>query len=138
MRIYGIILLGILLMGTLAVCAGNSNQTFNQDDLKAVKQACLDYVEGYYESNGERVAKGVHADLVKRSIKNDTIIEMSRAKLIEAATSKQRTKPEITVEVFDIYGNIAIAKITSGFVDYAELAKINNNWQVVNVLWSNK
>jgi hypothetical protein len=63
---------------------------------------------------------------------------MSRAKLIEAATSKQRVKPEITVEVFDICGNIAIAKITSGFVDYAELAKINNNWQVVNVLWSNK
>jgi hypothetical protein len=38
MRIYGIILLGILLIGTIAVCvcAGNSNQTFNQEDLKAV------------------------------------------------------------------------------------------------------
>ncbi len=133
------VILGVMLllaMG-LSVLAAGEEQKFNPDEVKAVKQACLDYVEGYFDSDGNRIAQGVHPSLVKRTIKGNTILEMTREQLIGVAVAKKRAKPPITVEVYDIYNGLAVAKITSGFVDYVQVAKFEDKWQVVNVLWGN-
>jgi pyruvate/oxaloacetate carboxyltransferase len=140
MKTWFMLFIGILILGTVCAAAEYTPAPVdrNSEDYKLIKQACLDYVEGYYESNAARIEKGVHPDLVKRTIRNEAIIEMPRTKLIEAAVGKTRVKPKkITVEIYDIMGNIALAKITSGFVDYAQVGKVNGKWQVINVLWAN-
>jgi hypothetical protein len=109
-------------------------KSFNQSEVDAVKKACLDYVEGFYESSANRIKNGVHPSLVKRDAK---LKSMTRDELVSIATSNKWTKPAggITVEVYDISGNMASVRIISEYVDYAHLLKENGKWQVVNVLW---
>jgi hypothetical protein len=115
----------------------SSAQKFDPEDVKGITKACMDYVEGYFESSRDRVSEGVNDALAKRTIKDNKIIEMNKEQLINAAISKTRNKPSITVKIFDIYNGIASTSVTSGFIDYCQLAKINGKWQVMNVLWIN-
>ena len=48
-----------------------SSRKSQSNELETVKAACLDYVEGWFDSNTERVSYGVHPDLVKRIPKPD-------------------------------------------------------------------
>lgn len=112
----------------------NTTMKLNDREVKEITKACLDYVEGYFESSKDRIENGVHQKLVKRDAKMN---EMTRDQLVQYAVSKKRDKPKngIIVTVFDISGNIAIARIDSEFVDYAQLLRIDGKWQVINVLW---
>ena len=112
-----------------------SNSRPNAKEVEAVKATCLDYVEGWFDSSTDRVKSGVHPTLVKRIPKDNVLNEMTRDQLIESVKMKKKNKPEIVVEVYDVFKDIALAKVTSGFVDYVQLAKIDGRWQVVNVLW---
>jgi hypothetical protein len=112
-----------------------SSSNSKSDEVAAVKTACLDYVEGWFDSSTERVERSVHPDLVKRIPKDNALNEMTRDVLIKSTKMKKKSRPEIVVEVYDVFKDIALAKVTSGFVDYVQLAKIEGRWQVVNVLW---
>ena len=61
--------------------------------------------------------------------------------MIEAANAgmgKDLEKAKaVKAEILCVYKNIASVKIISAdFVDLAQIAKINDQWQVVNVLWA--
>lgn len=110
---------------------------FDPEDVKGITKACMDYIEGFYEHSKERVETGMNPALVKRIIVNgNQIQEMTRDQVV-AATVKdvKRTKPDITVKIFDIYQGIAAAKISSSYIDYCQLAKIDGKWQIINILW---
>jgi len=115
-------------------------------DSSGIRQAALDYIEGYYEGNAERMARAVHPELAKRIVRvNDqgrymlgqmsamTLVEGTRAGGGKDTPVAERRKD---VTIFDIYQNAASAKIyASGWVDYLHLAKWNGRWVIVNVLW---
>ncbi len=116
-----------------------------KDEL-AIKQAALDYIEGWYEANPERMERALHPDLVKRyviklptgkeileSVSAQAMVEMTRA---GGGSKTPREKQQNEVVVLDIDGGIATAKATSAdYVDYLQLAKTNSQWKIVNVLW---
>lgn len=116
-----------------------------KDEL-AVKQAALDYIEGWYEANPERMERALHPDLVKRyviklptgkeileSVSAQAMVEMTRA---GGGSKTPKEKQQNEVVVLDIDGDIATAKATSAdYVDYLQLAKTNGQWKIVNVLW---
>ncbi len=118
----------------------------DDDEKKAIEQAALDYVQGYFEGSGERMERGLNPQLQKvvvRKLPNgrDIITLTSRSSLIEAASAEMGTDLEkakaVKAEILCIYKNIASVKITSAdFIDLAQIAKINGQWQVVNVLWA--
>lgn len=115
-------------------------------DSSGIRQAALDYIEGYYEGNGERMARAVHPELAKRIVNVDergryrlgqmsamTLVEGTRAGGGKDTPVSERRKD---VTIFDIYQNAASAKIyASAWVDYLHLAKWNGRWVIVNVLW---
>jgi putative lumazine-binding protein len=115
-------------------------------DSAGIRQAALDYIEGYYEGNAERMARAVHPELAKRIVNVDergryrlgqmsamTLVEGTRAGGGKDTPPAERRKD---VTIFDIYQNAASAKIyASGWVDYLHLAKWNGRWVIVNVLW---
>src|SRR5215813_1299159 len=43
----------------------------SEADLAAIKQTALDYIEGYYEGNAERMERALHPDLAKRIVYTD-------------------------------------------------------------------
>lgn len=116
-------------------------------DKEAIKQAALDYAEGFYEGNAERMQKAVHPDIAKRGLMQlnktgqkvlnpmnaEMLVEITRMGVGKIPADQRK----ITVEVLDIYEDIASAKVfTAKFNDYLHLAKQNGQWRIVNVLWT--
>ncbi len=118
-------------------------------DSAAIKKAALDYVEGWYEGNTERMERAVHPELAKRIVRTDQngrsrLEQMSAMTLVlgvKRGGGKDTPVEQQQKDVFilDIFQNTASAKaIMSGWIDYMHLAKWNGEWRIVNVLWELK
>ncbi len=119
-------------------------------DSAAIRQAALDYIEGYYEGDGERMEKAVHPELAKRIVRTDPKSGRSRLDQMGALTLVQGTragygkntpkeKQQKDVSILDIFEHAACVKIVAtDWVDYLHLAKFNGKWVIVNVLWELK
>ena len=121
----------------------------SKSDAELIKQAALDYIEGWYEGNAERMERAVHPDLAKRIVRTDdkgrnSLGQMSAMTLVQLARvgdgkdiPKEKQQKDVTV--LDIFGNAASAKIiASDWIDYLHLAKWRGRWVIVNVLWELK
>jgi hypothetical protein len=119
-------------------------------DSAAIRAAALDYVEGWYEGNPERMTRALHPELVKRIVVADTatgssvLQNMGASALVNGtrhgygkSTPKDRQQKE--VRILDIFGNAASARATMAeWIDYMQLAKVDGRWVIVNVLWERK
>jgi hypothetical protein len=115
-------------------------------DSAGIRQAALDYIEGYYEGDGARMERALHPELAKRIVRTNeqgrnqlgqmsamTLVQGTRAGGGKDIPVAERRKD---VTILDIYENAASARIqASGWVDYLHLAKWNGRWVIVNVLW---
>lgn len=115
-------------------------------DSSGIRQAALDYIEGYYEGDGARMERALHPELAKRIVRTNEqgrsqLGQMSAMSLVlgtragggKDVPAANRRKD---VRILDIYQNAASAKIdASDWVDYLHLAKWNGRWVIVNVLW---
>jgi len=115
-------------------------------DSAGIRQAALDYIDGYYTGDGARMERAVHPELAKRIVRTNEqgrsqLGQMSAMTLVmgtRAGGGKDTPMAERRddVTILDIYQNAASAKIyASGWVDYLHLAKWNGRWVIVNVLW---
>ena len=115
-------------------------------DSSGIRQAALDYIEGYYDGDGTRMERALHPELAKRIVRTNEqgrsqLGQMSAMSLVLGTragggkdTPVAERRKDITI--FDIYQNAASAKIdATGWVDYLHLAKWNGRWVIVNVLW---
>jgi len=130
--------------------AGSSAQTVGSDaDKAAITATALDYIEGWYEGNSERMERALHPDLAKRIVRtNDQgqsmLQQMSAMGLVQGvkrgggkSTPKERQEKEVTI--LDLYRNAASVKVVaSDWIDYLHVAKFSGRWVIVNVLWELK
>lgn len=135
----------LLFTGTAFSQTDNSREA----DREAIRQTALDYIEGWYEGNGDRMERALHADLAKRIVRiNDKrqsmLQQMSAMGLVQGVkrgggkdTPKQRQEKEVTI--LDVYHNAASVKVVaSDWIDYLHIARFNGRWVIVNVLWELK
>lgn len=116
-------------------------------DSTAIREAALDYIEGWYTRDAERMERALHPELAKRRVYVDpgsgrsrldqqsamTLVQGTRAGY-GTRTPEARRKEEVTI--LDVYGNAASVRIdASDWVDFLHLAKWNGEWKIVNVLW---
>src|SRR5262249_42758270 len=119
-------------------------------DQAAIKQAALDYIEGWYEGNADRMERSLHPELAKRIVRTDPKTGRSRLDQMSAMTLVQGTrggfgkrtpkdKQQKDVTILDIFGNTASVKVVAtDWIDYLHIAKFNGKWVIVNVLWEMK
>jgi hypothetical protein len=124
--------------------------TSTQTDTAAITQTALDYIEGWYEGNAERMQRSLHPDLAKRIVLRDPATGRQRLDQMSAmglvlGTKRgggTRTPPERQqkdVTILDRFENAACVKIVAAdWVDYLHVAKYNGDWVIVNVLWELK
>ena len=117
------------------------------DDELAVQRAVLDYVEGVYEANPDRILRSVHPDLAKFGFgrtKDGTYqrYPMTRQGLVDLATSWNAKGDQVPadapkdVELFEVLDKIATAKATAVWgIDYFHLVKYEDGWKIVQVIW---
>jgi hypothetical protein len=141
----------ILVVGLIFCVSGVQAQTnVSETDKSAIKQTALDYIEGWYEGNAERMERALHPELAKRIVRTNPQNGQSRLDQMSALTLVQGTrrgggkqtpkdKQQKDVIILDVYGNTASVKIiASDWIDYLHIAKSNGRWVIVNVLWELK
>jgi len=119
----------------------------DQDEHNAIRQSILDYVEGWYDADVTRMARCLHPDLVKRTLGRDEQGTWRLRRTVDAARMITLTKqgggsdmPEpqrrYDSAILDVFRHVATAKCVSPeYVDYLHLAKVDDRWLIVNVLW---
>jgi hypothetical protein len=119
-------------------------------DSTAIRQAALDYIEGWYAGDADRMERALHPELAKRIVITDPqsgrqrLDQQSALTLVLGTragygrdTPAERQQKDVTI--LDMYGNAASAKIVaSDWIDYLHLARWNGEWKIVNVLWELK
>ncbi len=119
-------------------------------DSAAIRAAALDYIEGWYQGNAERMERALHPELAKRIVRTNpdngrsSLGQMSAMTLVQStrAGGGRDTPPaqqQKDVTILDIYQNAASVKVVaSTWIDYLQIAQWNGRWVIVNVLWELK
>jgi Putative lumazine-binding len=115
----------------------------------AITTVVLDYFEGWFDGNAERMRRALHPDLNKRSVR----IGAAGIKLSTPSTAQQMigwtgegegkavrpADPAIKIKVDDIYDHIATVTVHSAvYIEYLQLMKTAEGWRIVNALYMNR
>lgn len=133
----------------LAIIAATPARAQTAADSAAIRQPALDYIEGWYEGNAERMERAVHPDLAKRIVNTNpngrsvlghqsamTLVQNTRRGGGKDTPPNQQRKD---VRILDIFGNTASVRVDAGaWVDYLHIVKWNGRWVIINVLWENR
>ena len=138
-----ILTIAVALLATAAV-----GEAQDKRDTAGVRQAVLDYVEGFYQGDSTRFVRSVSPEVHKIGYSipsGSTEYRLSRMTWPQFHAYANRVKrdnrvPPATavknVVVFDVLDQTASAKLTAFWgVDYMLLAKQDGRWKVTHVLW---
>ena len=104
----------------------------------------LDYFEGWFEGDAERMDRALHSGLAKRSLgqadpDSPELRSLTKEQMVErtAAGGGTTDNPSgIDVEVVELHGTIATAVVRSSiYREYLHLVRTADGWKIVNVLW---
>jgi Putative lumazine-binding len=153
-RLIALALSLLLAVGLIEFNASAQNATApnrpNDADAAAIRQTALDYIEGWYEGNAERMERALHPELAKRIVRTDPksgrsgLGQQSAMTLVQGTrngggktTPKEKQQKDVTI--LDVFENAASVKVVaSDWIDYLHVAKWNGRWVIVNVLWELK
>lgn len=136
----------VIISGLAQPSAAQSPSAAVRDEITAT---ALDYIEGFYTGNAERMQRALHPQLAKRIVRVDPATGQSRLdmqnaeQLVGIARSRQGIAPPATqqkdVTILDVFGNAASVKVVANqWIDYLHVVKWNGRWVIVNVLWEMK
>lgn len=134
-------LISILLLPTTLVAG-------EPDEMAAIRQAALDYIESQHNVSPERMERAIHRQLAKRTYwkrqdKEEFVMETDYDTMVEVAETYNQKgdrfpeKPRKEIEILDIDGRVASVKLTANdWIDYMHLFKNDQGeWKIINVLW---
>lgn len=136
----------VLLLALIVVVPGTLRAQ-SPADSAAITQTALDYIEGWYEGNAERMERALHPQLAKRMVSIDPasgssqLNHMTAEQLVSATrggygSGTPQAERRRDVSILDIYENIASVKIVArDWIDYLQVAKFDERWVIINVLW---
>ena len=116
-------------------------------DSSAIRATALDYIDGWWAGDAERMERSLHPDLAKRIINvnpqnNRNILGHQSAMTLVQAVKRGGGKEtpvaqrKSDVKILDIFGNTSSVRVDAGlWIDYLHVAKWNGRWMIVNVLW---
>ena len=148
-KMKNILLISVIIL-TFYGLSVQAQTTVSEADKTAIKQTALDYIEGWYNGDAERMERALHPDLAKRIVrvsadnKFNRLDQMSAMSLVQGTrrgggkqTPKEKQQKDVTI--LDVFENAASVKIVaSDWIDYLHVAKFNGRWVIVNVLWELK
>lgn len=121
-------------------------------DEENVLQACYNYIDTWYRADTTLAHKSIHPSLRKAGYyymvdenKYSEQLEMPFRNFIDYAAQwnangeKANSTSPRDVRIFEISDKTAVAKVTAIWgIDYISLAKIDNTWKIINVLWQSE
>jgi hypothetical protein len=120
------------------------------EEQAAITATALDYIDGWYTADVERMTRALHPDLAKRIVRTDPATGKSVLDHMGAETLIGYTRmgggsrtPEAErhqdVTILDVFGNAACVKVVArDWIDYLHLGRVDGTWKIINVLWEMK
>jgi hypothetical protein len=114
-------------------------------DLDAIRTTVMDYFEGWFTSDRDRMERAIHPSLAKRAVIRDaeagpglSLDESPAASMVKATgegTGAKYSGP-IGCEVVHAFRYIAsVVARTDPYIEYLHLARIEGGWRIINALW---
>ena len=118
-----------------------------REDEALVKQAVMNYVDAIYNVDPGRIQRCVHPGMVKSGfffssqdgaycqayMTFDELLELARCYNQDGLIPSDAPKDVVVLDVMD---QTASAKLTAWWgVDYMHLARYENQWMIVQILW---
>ena len=138
--------LAILGLASLIASPGSTDEA----EQTAIRKAALDYIEGWFEGNAERMDRALHPQLAKRLLEvvsqtgQERFTHLTKDQMVEftkrgGGSRVPADKRDIKVTILDTTKTMAVVRSDcSQFIDYLTLAKgAGGEWKIVNVLWEN-
>ena len=114
-------------------------------DRAAIRETALNYIEGWYEGNAERMKSALHPQLAKRMVfEREGVSQLNHQTseiLVGRTASRSSDGTRLSdhrreVEILDLFGKAASVRVTAdAWVDYLHVVKWNGHWLIINVLW---
>lgn len=116
-------------------------------DKDGVRQAALDYIEGFYEGDSSRFIRSVRPEVYKYGFYRDTTgsyrgMQMqwqgfhNFANRVKRGQSRTPPNAPKEVEILDVADQTAAAKVTAWWgIDYLLMGKYDGRWMISHVLW---
>jgi hypothetical protein len=117
------------------------------NDHDVIARAALDYFEGWFDGDNERIERVLHPELAKRSLRqverdSSELRTVTKEEMVtwtaegEGKTVDAGDERRIDVDVFDVHGNIASVVVRSPiYREYLHLVRTDEGWKIVNALW---
>jgi hypothetical protein len=116
-------------------------------DSAAIRATALDYIDGWYGNNADRMERALHPKLAKRMVWADSagkshLMDLTALELIQGTKAHLPVPPaerRKDVKILSAFGNAAVVRIdASEWVDYLQEIKWNGSWKIINVVWENR
>ena len=119
----------------MAVAVTSTSDT----DRAAVVATALDYFEGWFDGDAERMERALHPELAKRGPGLRTVTKAEMVTWTAAGEGKAKDPGRgrrIDVSVVDVHEEIASAVVDSDvYREYLHLVRTDDGWKIVNALW---
>lgn len=136
----------VVLFAPILLALPGASRAQSAADSAAIRATALDYIEGWYQGDAERMERALHPELAKRMVSADAsgasqLNHMGADQLVAAtragygkATPEAERRMDVTI--LDIYENAASVKVVAkDWIDYLHVVKFNGHWVIMNVLW---
>jgi hypothetical protein len=139
-------LVALSALALLSLTAAPTAPAQTAADSAGIRTAALDYIEGWYAGDAERMARALHPQLAKRIVQTrpgspSTLGEMGAETLIGYTRNGGGRRTPVArqrkdVRILDVFEGAASVRVdASDWVDYLQLGRWNGQWKIVNVLW---
>ncbi|MDP4117275.1 MAG: nuclear transport factor 2 family protein, partial [Bacteroidota bacterium] len=136
----------ILFLLTILLSPARAQSSVISDDV-LIKQAALNYIEGYYSGDVERIEKAIHPDFNKASPRDlpntgrTLLAYTTYSALMENARAKigalDDTARHIQVKILNVDNDVSNVKVTSAnYTEYLQLVKLDGQWKILNILFT--
>jgi hypothetical protein len=117
-------------------------------DEVAIRMAAMDYAEGWFDGDVERMERCLHPKLAKRAIERrsdngeESFHDLTKDDMIRytregVGMDVPRDRLYYKVDILDVYEEVAIVRVeTYPYLDYLQLLQDNGQWLIVNVLYT--
>ena len=108
-------------------------------DERAVVATALDYFEGWFDADEERMARVLAPDLVKRRAGEELEITTKR-RMLELTRQGEGRKDgadrTLDIQVHDVYDDTGTATVHSAvYHEHLHLVRTSEGWKIANALW---
>jgi hypothetical protein len=108
-------------------------------DQHLITLAVLDYFEGWFDADVERMDRALHDGLVKRQA-GDELGITTKARMLEltaeGAGREDGEDPRVDVQIDDMCEDVAAVTVRSAvYHEYLHLVRTTKGWKIANALW---